>query len=121
MPTMKSTAMQHSDMLLEIDVRPGDAALLRVVSTLHQRQAHVRTLTYDDSNECPRLSVRVVNPNANRAFLVSALQRCVDVLSVRVPTFEGVRGRRAAGRSPDGRGPATLAPVATHGAERVWA
>jgi acetolactate synthase regulatory subunit len=121
MSTVKTTAMQHPDTLLEIEVRPGDAALLRVISTLHQRQAHVRTLAYDDSNDHPRLSVRVASQTGSRAFLVGALQRCVDVLSVHVPTSEAGRGRRGAGGSADGGRPAAVASIATSAAERVWA
>ncbi len=121
MSTVNNAAMQHPDMLLEIEMRPGDAALLRVISTLHQRQAQVRTLAYDDSNDRPRLSVRVATQSGSRAFLVGALQRCVDVLSVRVPASESVRGRRSAGRAADGLRPPSVASFPTPASERVSA
>jgi acetolactate synthase regulatory subunit len=120
MSTVNNAATQHPDMLLEIEMRPGDAALLRVISTLHQRQAQVRTLAYDDSNDRPRLSVLVAS-QTGRSFLVGALQRCVDVLSVRVPASESARGRRSTGRAADGLRPPCVASFATPAAERVWA
>jgi hypothetical protein len=83
---------QHPDLLLEIDVQGGDAALLRVISTLHHRHAHVRSLTYDGSSEDSHLRVRVAGGATRRGHLVGALGRCVEVLSVRpLSVSEGVR------------------------------
>lgn len=80
-----------ADLLLEIDVAPGDAALLRVVSTLHHRHARVRALTFDGAGRDARLRVRVTEGTTRSGALVGALGRCVDVLGVRsLPASEGV-------------------------------
>ncbi len=80
------------DLLLEIDIQGGDAALLRVISTLHHRHAHVRSLTYERSNQDSHMRVRVADGALRRGHLVGALARCVEVLSVRpVSASEGVR------------------------------
>jgi hypothetical protein len=91
MTASTATPTRQCDLLLEIDVQAGDAALLRVISTLHHRQAHVTSLTYDGSGHEPHLRVRVAAGATRRGPLVGALRRCVDVLSVRpVPVSEGV-------------------------------
>jgi hypothetical protein len=85
------TPTLHPDLLLEIDVCGGDAALLRVIATLHHRRARVRSLTYDGSSQDSHLQVRIAGGAMRRGHLIGALGRCVDVLSVRpVPTSEGV-------------------------------
>lgn len=92
MTATRPTPQHQPDLLLEIDVQAGDAALLRVVATLHQRQAQVRTLTYDGSGQDSQLRVRVAGTATRRGHLVSALRRCVDVVSVRpLPASEGAR------------------------------
>ena len=91
MSTPKEAPAHQPDLLLEIDVAAGDAALLRVISTLHNRQALVRSLTYDGSSQRSHLRVRIAAGAARRGHLVGALRRCVDVLSVRpAPATEGV-------------------------------
>lgn len=90
MSTPNEAPQPPPDLLLEIDVRSGDASLLRVMSTLHHRHARVKSLSYEGSGQVSHLRVRVSVGAARRGHLVSALDRCVDVLSVLpVPTFEG--------------------------------
>lgn len=74
---------QVPDLLLEIDIRGGDAALLRVISTLHHRHAGVRSLNYDGSGQDPRLRVQLAGGATRSGHLVGALGRCVEVLGVR--------------------------------------
>lgn len=86
------TPTPHPDLLLEIDVQGGDAALLRVISTLHHRHAHVRSLTYESCKQDSRLQVRIADGAMRRGHLVGALARCVEVISVRpVSASEGVQ------------------------------
>jgi hypothetical protein len=81
------------DLLLEIEVTPGDAALLRVVSTLHHRHASVRSLRFEGLGHSSQLRVRVADGATRGGTLIGALRRCVDVLNVRpVPAFEWARG-----------------------------
>ncbi|GAB3879028.1 hypothetical protein [Terrabacter terrigena] len=91
MPAPTETPKLQPDLLLEIDVRSGDASLLRVISTLHHRHARVQSLTYEGSGgQISHLRVRVAVGAPRRGHLVSALDRCVDVVRVLpVPTFEG--------------------------------
>jgi acetolactate synthase regulatory subunit len=80
-----------ADLLLEIDVASDDAALLRVVSTLHHRHARVRSLTFDGLGRGARVRVQVTGAATRSGTLVGALGRCVDVLSVRrLTTSEAV-------------------------------
>lgn len=90
MSSPKRALPVQPDLLLDIDVRGGEAALLRVVATLHQRHARVRSLTYDGTTQEPRLQVRIDVAAPRRGHLVGALGRCVDVLRIRcVPALEG--------------------------------
>ena len=90
MSAPNETATLQPDLLLEIDVRSGDASLLRVISTLHHRHARVQSLSYEGSGQISHLRVRVAVGAPRRIHLVRALDRCVDVLSVlSVPALEG--------------------------------
>ena len=84
--TPNGTPTLHPDLLLEIKVCGGDAGLLRVIATLHHRRARVRSLTYDASSQDSHLRVRIAGGGMRRGHLIGALDRCVDVLSVRPAT-----------------------------------
>ena len=90
MTTTDAVSHDDRDLLLEIEVTPGDAALLRVVSTLHHRHASVASLRFDGLSHGSQLQVRVADGAIRGVTLIGALHRCVDVLDVRpVVAFEG--------------------------------
>jgi acetolactate synthase regulatory subunit len=71
-------------MSLTVDLRPGAAALVGVVSVLHSRAANVTAVTYAVDRGAASIQISVVTSREGAHRLATQINRRIDVLDVRL-------------------------------------
>lgn len=81
-----------SPVLFEVSLRPGIRALTTVMSVLHSRSTDIAGMSYCIRSGQASLLIRLDTGPADGELLARQIQRCVDVIDVRLRQPHLVQG-----------------------------